>query len=116
MTETKTEALAVLSQVPDPASTYQTVVRPHQLRRGDVFTETPYLHKHSRSVIINRVVHGEITYGSALAPVLFVDGVEIGSGIEVHYTKTSWEFLEVTRIGAAPTFRRATKALDQFVY
>lgn len=112
MTEnSKSVAVAALT-VPNPASTYQTVVRPHQLRRGDIVAD-PYA---GRDVMVNTVTHGELKYRGAYAPVLFVSAVDTVSGREVQYTRTEWEFLEVTRIGVAPQFRNVTKVLDQYVY
>lgn len=112
--DSKTEALRTL-EVPNPASTYQTVVRPHQFRRGDVLAEG-ISEKYTRTVVIDKVVHGEVKYRGAYAPVLFVYGVDARTGSLVVYTRTSWEFFEVTRIGTAPQFRNANKVLDQFVY
>ena len=109
-TDSKTEALRTI-EIPNPASTYQTVVRPHQFRRGDVFSE-----KYARTVVIDKVVHGEVKYRGAYAPVLFVFGVETSTGRPVMYTRTAWEFFEVTRIGVAPQFRNVNRVLDQYVY
>ena|SRR5213080_2440864 len=97
--------------------TYQTIVRPHQLKRTDVFAEI--LGKSVRYVVIEQVTAGEITYRGRSVPVLFVYGYDEVNKRPVRYTRTGWEFLEVTRIGEAPQYRRALEQLNtvsQFVY
>jgi len=97
--------------------TYQTVVRPHQLKRTDVYTEVHG--KSVRHVVIEKVTYGEIHYRGRLVPVLFVHGHDERLKHPVRYTRTGWEFLEVTRIGEAPQYRRALEQLNtvsQFVY
>jgi hypothetical protein len=97
--------------------TYQTVVRPHQLKRTDIYTEV--LGKSRRNVVIEKVTCGEITYRGRPVPVLFVHGFDEQLKHPVRYTRTGWEFLEVIRIGEAPQYRRALEQLNvstQFVY
>lgn len=97
--------------------TYQTVVRPHQLKRTDVFTEV--LGNHARNVVIEKVTNGEIPYRGRVVPVLFVHGHDESNQRPVIYTRTGWEFLEVTRVGEAPQHRLAMDRLNsvtQFVY
>jgi hypothetical protein len=105
--------------------TYQTVVRPHQLKRTDIFTEVlseaaaPGRKVHTRSVVIEKVTCGEITYRGRLVPVLFVHGYDERLKHPVIFTRTGWEFLEVARVGEAPQYRRALESLNQvsqFVY
>lgn len=88
--------------------TYLTVVRPHQLRRGDIYTER--LGKDDfRDVRIEKVTYGEIFYRGALVPVLFVYGYDDRMKRKVIHTMTAWKFLEVTRVGEPPQFRRASR-------
>lgn len=95
--------------------TYQTVVRPHQLKRTDVFVEP--VGTVNRHVVIEKVTYGEIHYRGSLAPVLFVHGYDERLKHRVIYTRTAWEFMEVTRIGEAPQYRRALRNLEAtFVY
>jgi hypothetical protein len=97
--------------------TYQTIVRPHQLKRTDVYTEVHG--KSVRNVVIEKVTYGEITYRGRPVPVLFVHGYDEINKRPVRYTRTGWEFLEVARIGEAPEYRRALDRLNtvsQFVY
>lgn len=103
--------------------TYQTVVRPHQLKRTDLITEvlapaaTPGAKNYVRYVVVEKVTYGEINYRGQLVPVLFVHGYDERLKHEVRYTRTSWEFIEVTRIGEAPQYRRALRNLETtFVY
>ncbi len=91
--------------------TYTTVVRPHQLQQGDLFTEGVTMKDRPiRTVRIDAVVYGEVDYRSRRVPVLFVTGHDTRSHGKVAYTRTSWDFMEVTRIGTAgrprmsPTF------------
>jgi len=75
-----------------------TVVRPHQLRRGDLITEQVIDDdRPERTVVINSVAHGEVSYRGGRAPVLFVTGRDTRNGNQVVYTRTSWDFMEVTR-------------------
>lgn len=101
--------------------TYQTIVRPHQLRRGDIFTET--LGKSVRNVVIEKVTYGEILYRGMYVPVLFVYGHDGMNSQPVRYTRTGWDFLKVTRTGDAPAHRRPLRysvlgqpAPEPFVY
>lgn len=102
--------------------TYLTVVRPHQLRRGDIYSERLGKDEY-RDVVIEKVTYGEIFYRGMLAPVLFVYGYDEKAKRKVIYTMTSWKFLEVARIGEPPQFRRAgryavlgTPSPEPFVY
>jgi hypothetical protein len=96
--------------------TYQTIVRPHQLKRTDVYTES-FGRDHFRNVVIEKVTYGEIFYRGRMVPVLFVHGYDERLKHPVRYTRTGWEFLEVTRIGEAPQYRRAVERLaTEFVY
>jgi hypothetical protein len=112
MTDTKISALEIDTAV--PAGTYVTYVRPHQLKRTDLYTEG--VGKSIRRVVIESVASGEITYRGRPVHVLFVIGRDLFSQKPVIYTKTSWEFMEVQRIGDAPQYRSAVKVLDQYVY
>lgn len=95
--------------------TYTTVVRPHQLRRGDLFTEAISMRdRYTRVVMIDSVTYGEIRYRGAPAPVLFVTGRDTRNRDKVIYTRTSWDFLEVTRTGKIN--RPAAPAVTEFVY
>jgi hypothetical protein len=117
MTDTKAEALASMNE--KTVGTYVTYVRPHQLKRTDVFTEmvtTDRGDSAPRRVVIESVTHGEILYRGAYAPVLFVNGVDQRTGRKIHYTKTGWDFMEIERVGDAPLFARVTRSLDQYVY
>jgi hypothetical protein len=108
MTDTKLSALDDSTTV----GTYVTYVRPHQLRRTDVINDD----QNGRQVVVETVCAGEVLYRGRLAGVLFVTGHDRFNGRKVLLTKTAWEFLEVQRIGDAPTFVRVVKALDQYVY
>lgn len=112
MTDTKISALEIDTVA--PAGTYITYVRPHQLKRTDTFVEA--VGKNIRRVVIESVTNGEIPYRGHRSPVLFVTGVDQINGRKVVYTKTSWEFMEVQRIGDAPQFRSVAKVRDQYVY
>lgn len=95
--------------------TYQTIVRPHQLKRTDVYREA--LGRDSfRNIVIEKVTYGEIFYRGRLVPVLFVHGYDERLKNKVVQTRTGWEFLEVTRIGEAPQYRSAVRNMDQYVY
>jgi len=97
--------------------TYTTVVRPHQLRRADVYTEV--LGKSVRRVVIEKVTYGEIVYRGRPVPVLLVHGHDEMNQRPVLCARTGWEFLEVTRTGEAPQYRRVLEQLNtstQFVY
>lgn len=97
--------------------TYQTIVRPHQLRRTDVITETVIMMGPvTRNVVIEKVTAGEITYRGRAVPVLFVHGYDERLKHPVQYTRTGWEFIGVTRTGEAPQYRRALRNTDQYVY
>jgi hypothetical protein len=105
--------------------TYLTVVRPHQLRRGDVYTETfsnEGLGSNSRDVVIEKVTYGTVFYRGALVPVLFVYGYDDRMKRKVIYTWTSWRFVEIARTGEPPQFRRnrnvvlGTPSPEPFVY
>jgi hypothetical protein len=118
MTDSKNEALALLNR-PAPAHTYTTVVRPHQLKRTDTLVEAVDGHTSTafhRYVSVESVSYGEISYRGARVPVLFVTGTDRTTGHRVVYTRTSWEFLTVERIGEAPQYRSAEKARTQYVY
>lgn len=112
MTDTKISALEIDTAA--PAGTYVTYVRPHQLKRTDTYIES--IGKSVRRVVIESVTNGEVVYRGRMVPVLFVTGRDQYTQRPVIYTKTSWEFMEVQRIGDAPQYRSAVKALDQYVY
>lgn len=104
--------------------TYLTVVRPHQLRRGDVLTERIHHdpQKPSRDVVIEKVTYGEVFYRGMLVPVLFVYGYDQKAQKKTINTMTAWKFLEVARTGEPPQFRRSRYAVlgtpspEPFVY
>lgn len=101
--------------------TYTTVVRPHQLKRGDVFTEPvsePLRKDQFRDVVIESVAYGELNYRGFPAPVLFVTGIDTRSQKPVKYTRTAWDFMAVTRKGDAPVYgpRVTTGLATPFVY
>jgi hypothetical protein len=80
--------------VASPAEgTYTTVVRPHQIKRGDLYNEG------IRTVQFTHAEYGEIKYRGAWASVLFVTGRDTRTGHKVKYTRTSWDYLQVTRSG-----------------
>jgi len=111
MSDTKQEALSTLDV---PAGTYQTYVRPHQLRATDQFLEAA--NTVFRNVMIEKIEHGEIEYRNHLVPVIFVHGRDRSNHQKVVYTRTPWDFMEVARIGDAPVYVRSVKSLDQYVY
>lgn len=86
--------------------TYLTVVRPHQLKRGDIYTER-LGRDATRDVVIEKVTYGEIFYRGMLVPVLFVYGNDDRLKKRVIYTMTSWKFLEIVRAGEPPQFRQS---------
>lgn len=80
---------------------FTTVLRPHQLRRGDVYTDHVPTGG-TRDVSVDTVEYGEVYYRGRMTPVLFVTGYDHRLNKVVKYTRTSWEFLTVTRVGAEP--------------
>lgn len=95
--------------------TYSTVVRPHQLKRGDLFTESISMRdRYTRVVMIDSVVNGEIKYRGVHVPVMFVTGRDTRNRDKVIYTRTSWDFMEVTRTGKIN--RPAVPAVTEYVY
>jgi hypothetical protein len=112
MSETKLSAFTSPDTDTRLPRTFVTTVRPHQLKRADVFTEL--FSGHSRRVMIEKVTHGEIEYRGRVTSVLFVYGVDLRNKDNVVYTRTGWEFLEVERAGDAPTYLRAKE--PSYVY
>jgi hypothetical protein len=89
-----------MDQTVPTEGTYTTVARPHQLKRGDQYTEEmQHMDKPDRSVTVQFVTHGQLTYRGLDVPVFFVTAVDNWTKGKVIYSRTSWDFMSVTRTG-----------------
>lgn len=112
-----TETVAENTTMAAQGSTYDTVVRPHQVKRGDLYYEAIVGDPHSREVRLLSATNGEVDYRGRRVPVLFITGLDTRNGVKVHYTRAPWDFLTVTRVGTVDHPAPATRAPERtFLY
>lgn len=106
------------NHVEDAQGTYNAVVRPHQIKRGDMYYEDlAFDDEYTRAVVLESAVNGTLNYRGHSVPVIFVTGQDVRKHTKVHYAWTEWKFLSVTRTGSVNRPAPATRAPERtFLY